>query len=72
MGFGYFVVKNNPDTKVENSAARKEEETYFDQEEPWSTMLNKYENRFGTVKLVTALSQKLTEQIRKRYAVLVY
>ena len=71
VGFGYYVVKNNPDIKVGNTRARKEEETYFSEEEPWSTVLNKYEDRFGTAKLVTALSQKLTEQIRKRYAFLV-
>lgn len=71
MGFGYFVVKNNPDTRVGNTTARREEETYFSDEEPWSTMLSKYEDRLGTTKLVTALSQKLTEQIRKRYTLLV-
>lgn len=68
MGFGYYVVKNNPDTTVSNSAARREEEAYFSEEAPWSTILSKYRDRFGTAKLVTALSQKLTEQIRTRYA----
>ena len=66
LGFGYYVVKNNPDTKVSNSTARREEEAYFSKSEPWSTVLNGYKDRFGTAKLVTALSQKLTEQIRKR------
>ena len=72
MGFGYYVVKNNPDTSVSNSTARREEGTYFDEEEPWSTTLSKYEDHFGTTKLVTALSQKLTQQIRTRYAINVF
>ena len=69
MGFGYYVVKNNPDIGVSNSTARKEETTYFEKEEPWSTTLSKHEDHFGTTKLVTALSQKLTQQIRTRYAI---
>lgn len=67
LGFGYYVVKNNPDTSVNNTIARKEEEAYFSEEEPWSTVLRKYDDHFGTTKLVIALSQKLTEQIRTRY-----
>ena len=72
MGFGYYVVKNNPDTTVCNITARREEEAYFSEEDPWSTTLSKYKDRFGTAKLVTALSQKLTEQIRTRYAFFAY
>lgn len=68
LGFGYYVVKNNPDTRVSNVTARREEEAYFSVEEPWSTVLSKHDDHFGTTKLVTALSQKLTEQIRTRYA----
>ena len=68
LGFGYYVVKNNPDTTVSNTTARREEDAYFSKEEPWSTILSKYEDHFGTSKLVTALSQKLTEQIRTRSA----
>ena len=67
LGFGYYVVKNNPDTRVSNSTARREEATYFDEEQPWSTTLSKHGDHFGTTKLVTALSQKLTQQIRTRY-----
>lgn len=70
LGFGYYVVKNNPDTSVSNTIARREEEAYFEEEDLWSTKLNKHEDRFGTAKLVTALSQKLTEQIRTRYVLL--
>ena len=72
LGFGYYVVKNNPDTTVSNTIARREEDTFFSKEEPWSTILSKYGDRFGTSKLVTALSQKLTQQIRTRYALLIY
>lgn len=72
LGFGYFVVKNNPDIRVSNSTARREEATYFENESPWSTTLNKYEDQLGTTKLVTALSQKLTQQIRKRYAIHIF
>ena len=68
VGFGYYVVKNNPDTSVSNSTARSEEGTYFEENEPWSTTLSKHEDKLGTAKLVTALSQKLTQQIRTRYA----
>ena len=68
IGFGYFVVKNNPDTTVNHATARREEEVFFREQDPWSTMLKKHKDGFGTPKLVTALSQKLTEQIRTRYA----
>ena len=72
LGFGYFVVKNCPDTTVGHSIARREEETYFSEEEPWSTTLSKYEDHFGTTKLVQTLSQKLTDQIRTRCALLIH
>ena len=68
LGFGYYVVKNNPNTAIGNAIARREEEAYFNEEEPWSTTLSKFQDRFGTPKLVMALSQKLTEQIRTRCA----
>lgn len=67
LGFGYYVVKNNPDTTVSHATARMEEEAFFSEEDPWSTTLSKYEECFGTAKLVATLSQKLTSQIRTRY-----
>ena len=68
LGFGYFVVKNNPDTRVDHMTARAEEESFFDLEEPWSSTLKAHADRFGTHLLQSALSQKLTAQIRTRYA----
>ena len=72
LGLGYYVVKNNPDTAVSNTTARMEEDTFFSKDKPWSTKLSRYRDHFGTSKLVTALSQKLTQQIRTRYALFVY
>ena len=66
LGFGYFVVKNNPDTRVDNATARQEELAFFRQH-PWNTELNRYQSRFGTFKLQTSLSDKLTAQIKNRF-----
>ena len=66
LGYGYHVVMNNPDVNVSHSIARKEECTFFSHQEPWATTLNPYATQFGTLKLQTILSQKLTGQIRKR------
>ena len=71
LGFGYYVIKNNPDITISNATARREENAYFSKKEPWSTILSKYEDHFDTSKLMTALSQKLTEQIRIRSASLI-
>lgn len=65
LGFGYFVIKNNPDTEVDHATARMEEREFF-QQSPWSTELVSYATRFGTLQLQTALSHKLTAQIRTR------
>ena len=65
LGFGYFVVKNNPDTRIDNATARLEEQAFFDQH-PWNTEMNEYQARFGTFKLQTSLSQMLTAQIKQR------
>ena len=67
LGFGYFVVKNNPDPRVDNVTARSEEDVFFANEEPWSQTLGAYADRFGTFKLQTSLSHKLTAQIKARY-----
>lgn len=67
LGLGYHVIKNNPNAHVDHATARREEETFFEEEEPWTTALNPYSSRFGTLQLQTALSQRLTAQIRKRY-----
>lgn len=65
LGFGYHVIKNNPDTRVDHATARLEEQAFFDEEEPWTTTLRTYSHRFGTLQLVSALSERLTAQIRK-------
>lgn len=67
LGFGYFVIKNNPDPAVEYATARAEEREYFQKEEPWAADWNRYSDRFGTLKLQTFLSKKLTAQILKRF-----
>lgn len=66
LGFGYHVVKNNPDTAVDHTSARKEECDFFETEEPWATDLRQYGDQFGTLKLQTFLSHKLTAQIKAR------
>lgn len=65
LGFGYFAVKNNPDTSVDHATARTEERQFFNQE-PWSTELEMHKARFGTRELQTALSHKLTTQIKAK------
>ena len=67
LGFGYHVIKNNPDPRVDHATARREEAGFFDENEPWTTTLSAYSGRFGTLQLQTALSQRLTEQIRSRF-----
>ena len=67
LGFGYHVIKNNPNTEVEHAIARQEEREFF-QGSPWTTEpeLSQYAARFGTLQLQTALSHRLTAQIRSR------
>ena len=64
LGFGYYMVKNNPDPTVSHATARKEEAEFFRTVEPYATQLVGYEHRFGTLNLQTALSRQLTAQIR--------
>ena len=66
LGLGYFVIKNNPDPSVDHAAARVEEATFFDNTEPWATLLRSHNPRFGASLLQTELSQLLTAQIQKR------
>ena len=64
LGFGYFVIKNNPDPTIDHATARAEEATYFDTIMPWTTTFIKYADRYGTFKLQTQLSELLTRQIQ--------
>ena len=66
LGFGYHVIKNNADPHVDHATARDEEPAFFDEEEPWTSTLSAYCERFGTLQLQTSLSQLLTAQIQKR------
>ena len=66
LGLGYHVVMNNPNVSVNHSVARREEEAFFAEKDPWATSLHSYAHRYGTLRLQTVLSQKLTTQIRKR------
>ena len=68
VGFGYFVIKNNSNPKVDHATARAEERSFFEEEEPWVSTLSAFHARFGTLQLQTALSQLLTRQIQKRQA----
>lgn len=63
LGYGYHVVKNNPDPAVDHATARREEEDFFQNVEPYATELSDYAPRFGIVRLQEALSHKLTAQI---------
>ena len=67
LGYGYHVIKNNPDPTVDNATARAEEKNFFSTEQPWATSLNRFSDRFGTLQLQTFLSHKLTAQIKARY-----
>ena len=66
LGFGYHVVKNNPDPSVDHDTARCEEIDFFSDSEPWATDLASHADRFGTMKLQAVLSQRLTIKIRDR------
>jgi hypothetical protein len=66
VGHGYYVTKQ-PDQIELNAGvtaddARKKEEEFF-AKTPWSAELNKFHDRFGTLKLRDHLSIKLTKQI---------
>ena len=64
LGHDYYIVMNNPDVQVDHATARAQERQFFQVNEPWATQLKNYERRFGTLRLQTALSTKLTAQIR--------
>ncbi len=68
---GYFVVKNpgqsSLDQGIDHVQARAEEVEFFEGNEPWRSELSQFSEHFGTTRLQTALSQKLTQQIMTRY-----
>lgn len=65
LGYGYYVIKNDPNPEVEHKEARAAEACFFEQEIPWADALQEYAQRFGTKNLQTSLSQLLTAQIQK-------
>lgn len=65
LGLGYFVVKNNSDPLVDHPIARTEEEEFF-RSPPWSTSLEQFRNRFGTLQLQAFLSDRLATQMKAR------
>ena len=66
LGFGYYVIKNDPDPSVDHGTARARESDFFVNKSPWTTVLASSSHRFGTEVLQTALSQRLTSEIQKR------
>lgn len=64
LGFGYHVIKNNQDPNVNHATARQEEAAFFNNQAPWTAELSAFDSHFGTLRLQTALSQRLTAQIR--------
>ncbi|KAJ5825622.1 Dynamin family protein [Penicillium riverlandense] len=64
VGYGYFVVRNNPNPAVGHAQARVEEELFF-ADGLWAQDLYMYRHRFGTKKLQSALSDLLLKQIKK-------
>ena len=68
---GYFVVKNpgqsSLDQGIDHVQARAEETEFFEGNEPWRSELSQFSEHFGTTRLQTVLSRKLTQQIMTRY-----
>ncbi|MCJ1387566.1 hypothetical protein MMC18_000409 [Xylographa bjoerkii] len=65
LGFGYHIVKNRISSEIPYEDARKQEATFFESTEPYTTALSSFKERFGTKKLQKVLSQKLIEHIKK-------
>ncbi|KAF2728408.1 P-loop containing nucleoside triphosphate hydrolase protein [Polyplosphaeria fusca] len=63
LGHGYHVVKqpdqSSLDRAISHTEARTQEMAFFDQNQPWSTDLRIYQEKFGTLNLQVALSKKL-------------
>ena len=66
-GHGYYVTRQPSqglvDQPVPHTLARAQEEAFFQNEAPWNTEFARFSDRFGTIKLQNALSEKLTLQI---------
>ena len=64
FGLGWYVVKNNPDPKVDHVTAREQEEVFFSGPY-WNGIRGHWNNRFGVRMLQGALSTELMAQITK-------
>ncbi len=71
LGHGYFVTKQPSqlllDRGITHAEARMDESRFFETTEPWKSEFAEFKDRFGTSRLQTALSHKLTAQILSRY-----
>lgn len=67
LGHGYFVVKNPGqdllDSGLTHRDARTQEDEYFARNEPWSSTLSRYQDRFGTMNLQKFLGIRLAAQM---------
>ncbi|KAI9794608.1 MAG: hypothetical protein M1816_004495 [Peltula sp. TS41687] len=67
LGHKYFVTKQPDQDSLEDNIthadAREQEKDFFETKEPWATEFAEFSERFGTERLQTALSEKLTFQI---------
>ncbi|KAH6629293.1 P-loop containing nucleoside triphosphate hydrolase protein [Boeremia exigua] len=67
MGHGYFVVKNLNSDQIQQGLthldARRLEQEFFESVAPWSTDLQDYRSRFGTINLQQYLSLQLGNQV---------
>ncbi|KAJ4983674.1 dynamin family protein [Stagonosporopsis vannaccii] len=67
MGHGYFVVKNLNSDQIRQGLthldARRLEKDFFSTVKPWSTDLQEYQPRFGTIRLQKYLSTQLGNQV---------
>ena len=66
LGLDYFAVKNNPNVEVDHATARQEKRDFFALRS-WAADLEHYSDRFGILRLQTALSHELTAKIKAKY-----
>ncbi|TKA71917.1 hypothetical protein B0A49_03771 [Cryomyces minteri] len=68
LGHEYYVTRQpaqlDLDEGITHTQARSLEHEFFEVMEPWSKTFSEFKSRFGTLNLQTALSRKLTQQIR--------
>ncbi|KAI9811530.1 MAG: hypothetical protein M1832_000873 [Thelocarpon impressellum] len=66
-GHGYFVTRQPEqglrDEPISHAQARAVEAEFFATEAPWNSAFATFRDRFGTIRLQNALSEKLTTQI---------